>query len=63
MEKFKPGDWVVLDNSDTKVYQISSYSRIWNGFIMKCGGRFSYSLVKRKASPEEVKAGKRSEVS
>lgn len=59
MEKFKSGDWVVLDNSDMNIYQISHYLNIGCGFVMKCGHAFSYSLVKRKASPEEVKVGKR----
>ena len=59
MEKFKSGDWVVLDNSDMNIYQISHYSHIGNGFIMKCGHAFSYSLVKRHAQKEEIAAGRR----
>jgi len=59
VEKFKSGDWVVLDNSDMNIYQISHYLNIGCGFVMKCGGRFSYSLVKRHAFASEIAAGKR----
>ncbi|WP_336964090.1 hypothetical protein [Acinetobacter pittii] len=59
MSNFKSGDFVVLDNSDTDIYQIDHYSHIGNGFIMKCGKAVAYSLVERHANPKELAVGHR----
>ncbi|WP_151732263.1 hypothetical protein [Acinetobacter ursingii] len=56
---FKAGDKVILDNGDKNIYQINHYSHIGNGYVMKCGKRAAYSLVHRKATPEEIAAGRR----
>ncbi|MDX8161827.1 hypothetical protein [Acinetobacter pittii] len=59
MSNFKSGDFVVLDNSDSDIYQIDHYSHIGNGFIMKCGKAVAYSLVERHATPKELAVGHR----
>jgi hypothetical protein len=59
MSNFKSGEFVVLDNSDTDIYQIDHYSHIGNGFIMKCGKAVAYSLVERHANPKEIAVGHR----
>lgn len=59
MGGFKFGDYVLLENGDKKVYQISHYSHIWNCYIMKCGKHVAFSLVDRHATPKEVAAGRR----
>lgn len=59
MNKYKSGDFVVLDNSDTDIYQIDRYSHIGNGFIMKCGKAVANNLVERHATHKEVAVGHR----
>lgn len=59
MSNYKSGDFVVLDNSDSDIYQIDHYSHIGNGFIMKCGKAVAYSLVERHATPKELAVGHR----
>lgn len=59
MSNFKSGDFVVLDNSDKDIYQISHYSHIGNCFIMKCGKAVAFSLVERHANPKELAVGHR----
>lgn len=59
MNNFNSGDFVVLDNSDSVIYQINHYSHIGNGFIMKCGKAVAYSLVERHATPKELAVGHR----
>jgi len=59
MSNYKSGDFVVLDNSDTDIYQIDHYSNIGNGYIMKCGKAVAYSLVERHANLKELAVGHR----
>lgn len=55
----KYGDMVILNNDDYNVYEIFYYCNIGNGYVCKCGKRFSGSLILRFATDEEIKAGRR----
>lgn len=53
----KKGDKVVLNNSDTNVYEIKSYCNIGNGYICKGGKGISRQLILRYATPNEIQSG------
>ncbi|MGV5004875.1 hypothetical protein ACVCFZ_05370 [Acinetobacter variabilis] len=58
---FDAGDKVILDGKDD-LFTLDYFMNIGNGWVSKCGYRFSRQLIERHATDEEIKAGKRLEV-
>ena len=58
---FEVGDCVVVDGHES-VYQIQYVYEGACGYGMWQGRRFSYSMIERHATPQEIQAGRRLEV-
>lgn len=58
--KYKSGDIVVVCGHED-LYQIQYVHEIGCGYSMYQGRRFAHSMIERKATAKEIKAGLRNE--